>query len=398
MNTKYRGLSVCAALVAATAVAVGVYPSLRSAATQTITGVQTSTARKAVEVVFVLDTTGSMSGLIAAAKEKIWSIASTMAQADPAPVIRMGLVAYRDRGDAYVTHVVDLSADLDTMYATLMDFAAEGGGDTPESVNEALSDALDRISWSQDSSTYRVVFLVGDAPPHMDYFEATRYPEILAAATQRGIVVNTIQCGGMPETTQAWTHIAHLGGGRYFQVDQAGGTLAIATPFDAEIAELSAELDATRLYYGSAAERAAMDRKVEATEKLNEGASVAARAMRGAFNVTASGLVNLLGENELVDDVANGRVDLATLPASALPELLRELPPAEQEITVTGMRIKREELQGRLAALAGERDQFIADEVAAAPAAPSSLEQQIYETVREQAKAVGLEYTEGPAY
>jgi Mg-chelatase subunit ChlD len=377
--------------------AVAVYPSLRSSATQTITGTQTS-ARKAVEVVFVLDTTGSMSGLIAAAKEKIWSIASTMAQAEQAPVIRMGLVAYRDRGDAYVTRVVDLSGDLDTMYATLMDFAADGGGDTPESVNQALGDAIDGISWSQDSSTYKVVFLVGDAPPHVDYLQDRQYPEILAAATQRGIVVNTIQCGGMPETAHTWTEIARLGGGRYFQVEQAGSAIAIATPFDTELARLSAELDSTRLYYGSDEERAAMDRKVEATAKLHEGASIAARARRGAFNATAGGVVNLLGENELVDDVANGRIDLATLPASELPEPMRDLPAAEQEAVVTGLRIKREDLQSRIAALAGQREQFIADELAAAPATPSSLDQQIYETVREQAKAVGLEYTEGPAY
>jgi Mg-chelatase subunit ChlD len=398
MNAKYRGLFLCAALVAATVGAVAVYPSLYGAATQTTTSTQTTVARKAVEVVFVLDTTGSMSGLIATAKEKIWSIASTMAQADQAPVIRMGLVAYRDRGDAYVTRVVDLSSDLDTMYATLMDFAAEEGGDTPESVNQALGDAIDRMSWSQDSSTYKVVFLVGDAPPHMDYSQERQYPELLAAATERGIVVNAIQCGGMPETAQTWTEIARLGHGRYFQVEQAGSALAIATPFDAEIAELSAELDATRLYYGTEEEMVVTGSKIAATEKLHEGASIASRARRAAFNATASGLANLFGENELVDDVANGRVDLATIPASELPEPLRDLAPAEQRAAIDDLLEKREDLQGRIETLAGERDRFVAAEVAAAPAAPSSLDQQIYETVRDQAKAVGLEYTEGPAY
>jgi len=42
-----------------------------------------------IEVVFVLDTTGSMGGLIQAAKEKIW-FATTMAQAEPAPEMKMG--------------------------------------------------------------------------------------------------------------------------------------------------------------------------------------------------------------------------------------------------------------------------------------------------------------------
>ncbi len=65
--------------------------------------------RPKVEVVFALDTTGSMGGLIAAAKEKIWSIATTLDSSDTAPEIQMGLVAYRDRGDTYVTKVIPLS-------------------------------------------------------------------------------------------------------------------------------------------------------------------------------------------------------------------------------------------------------------------------------------------------
>ncbi len=123
----------------------------------TLTTILPQADKARIEVVFVLDTTGSMSGLIQAAKEKIWSIASTMASAQSAPEIKMGLVAYRDRGDDYVTRVVDLSSDLDSMYATLMDFKAGGGGDGPESVNQALYDAVHKISWSKDQDTYKVV-------------------------------------------------------------------------------------------------------------------------------------------------------------------------------------------------------------------------------------------------
>ena len=124
--------------------------------------------RPAVEVMFVLDTTGSMGGLIAAAKEKIWSIANTLATADPTPAIRMGLVGYRDRGDGYVTTVTPLSDDLDAVYTQLMQYRADGGGDGPESVNQALYEAVSKPDWSPDKATYRVMFLVGDAPPHMD--------------------------------------------------------------------------------------------------------------------------------------------------------------------------------------------------------------------------------------
>ena len=82
----------------------------------------------------------------------------------------------------------------------------------------------------------------------MDYQDDVKYPQIVAAAAAKGIVVNTIQCGGMSETVAPWRHIAALGRGRYFTVEQAGSAVAIETPFDGEIATLSAELDGTRLY------------------------------------------------------------------------------------------------------------------------------------------------------
>ncbi len=191
----------------------------------------TLNGRPRVDLVFVLDTTGSMGGLIQTAKDKIWSIATTMARAQPAPEIRIGLVAYRDRGDQYVTQVFDLTTDLDSMYAHLMDFKADGGGDGPEAVNQALQDAIARMSWNTQQDTYKAVFLVGDAPPHLDYQDDVQYPASVALARQRGIVINTIQCGNrQDDTVQPWRQIAALGAGDFLKVEQNGGAVALSTP------------------------------------------------------------------------------------------------------------------------------------------------------------------------
>ncbi len=125
--------------------------------------------RPTLEVVFVLDTTSSMGSLIEGAKEKIWSIASRMASGKPSPRIRVGLVAFRDNGDAYVTKNFDLTEDLDAVYKNLKGFRAEGGGDTPEHVGRALGEAVKLMSWSQDPKAAKMIFVVGDAPPHDDY-------------------------------------------------------------------------------------------------------------------------------------------------------------------------------------------------------------------------------------
>src|SRR5215210_2924057 len=114
-----------------------------------------------VEVVFCLDTTGSMGGLIDGAKAKIWSICNQIAGGKPTPDLKVGLVAYRDKGDEYVTKVFELSSDLDAIHGEIKKFVATGGGDTPEHVNQALFDAVNRIKWSDDKKTLRIIFLVG---------------------------------------------------------------------------------------------------------------------------------------------------------------------------------------------------------------------------------------------
>ena len=111
MNTKLLGI----ALFTLTLGVVVYYPQLLAKNTDVRPPVNhhITLNKPKVDLVFVLDTTGSMSGLIQTAKDKIWSIATTMASAQPTPEIRIGLVAYRDRGDRYVTKLVDLSSDLD---------------------------------------------------------------------------------------------------------------------------------------------------------------------------------------------------------------------------------------------------------------------------------------------
>jgi Mg-chelatase subunit ChlD len=401
MKTKIIALS----LFAFTAAAVAFYPSVKSVATPDVTPVATplinpvTNQQTKIDVVFVLDTTGSMGGLINAAKEKIWSIASTMASAQSAPEIRMGLVAYRDRGDAYVTRVLDLSGDLDSMYAALMDFQADGGGDGPESVNQALYDAVHGVSWNQDQDTYKVIFLVGDAPPHMDYQDDVKYPQTLAVANSQGIVVNTIQCGGNHGTTGRWQQIAHLGQGRYFQVEQAGSAVAITTPYDEELAGLSRELDETRFYYGSREEKKRQQAKIAATEKLHDSSSVSSRARRATFNATKSGETNLLGEKELVDDVASGRIELSAVTSDELPATMQAMSPEERKALVTETAQRRKELQRQIDELADKRTAYLKKKVAEDGGAEDSLDEKIYSAVREQAAPKGIQYeAEAAAY
>jgi uncharacterized protein YegL len=398
MKTKLFGITLFA-LTAAAVVMIPMRYSTGAIQPAVIEYPAPLTDAAKIEVVFVLDTTGSMSGLIDAAKEKIWSIASSLAQAESAPEIRMGLVAYRDRGDSYITRVTGLSSDLDSLYATLMDFDAAGGGDTPESVNKALHDALRKITWSQDHNTYQAIFLVGDAPPHSDYQDERQYPQIIAEAKARGIVVNAIQAGASHATSREWQRIAALGAGEYFQVDTSGSAVAIATPYDKRLARLSEKLDATRLYYGDSKTRAEKESKLAATRKLHESASVASRARRATFNTSGSGEANLLGDNELVDDISSGRVDLDAIKPEELPEPLQTMAPAVAKDVIREKAEQRQKLQSEIRELAQQRSDFLEKKVEAEGGAAASLDDRIYGAVREQAAAKGFKYdAAAPAY
>lgn len=344
-----------------------------------------------IDVVFALDTTGSMSGMINAAREKIWSIASSMAAAQVAPTIRVGLVAYRDRGDQYVTRTFDLTEDLDSMYTTLMQFRAAGGGDGPESVNQALHEAVTTMSWSPDPNAYKVVFLVGDAPGHSRYQDDVPFAESVRLARARGITVNTILCGNDGKARLQWQQIAGLSQGQYFRVGQEGSAVAVATPYDKKMSELARELDKTRLTYGSVAQRESVAAKRSRVDSLMHEASAASKARRAAFNASPSGRANLLTDKDLVADVAAGKVRLDDVAADHLPAALQDKTEAEQKAELARRAERRSALQQEIRALSERRQAFIRDELETR-GSKDSLDDQIFATIRSQAAASGIEY------
>ena len=207
------------------------------------------------------------------AKQKIWAIANEILASEPTPNLRIGLIGYRDRKEL-TSQVHDLSDDIDDIYANLMKFQAQGGGDTPESVNQALHEAVTKINWNKSKKVLKLVFLVGDAPPHMDYQDDVKYPEICKLAAKNNIILNTVQCGSMASTTPIWKEIAKLAEGDFVAIAQSGGVAAISTPVDAEIAKLNRELGVTVVAYGRAEVREVVGKKLKlATEAKDEVAA-----------------------------------------------------------------------------------------------------------------------------
>lgn len=341
-----------------------------------------------IEVCFVLDTTGSMGGLIEGAKAKIWSIANEIASARPTPELKVGLVGFRDRRDHYVTKVTNLTDDLDAIYAELQQFAAGGGGDTPESVNQALHEAVGKMSWTEEYEVLKIVFLVGDSPPHMDYQDDVKYHDTCRLALEKDLIINTVQCGARPSTTKVWQEIARLAEGSYVAIGQDGGMVVPTTPMDAELTRLNVAIGQTIIPYGSAETR----RGVASKQAASERAPGSAAADRLAYNATTARVVQ--GGGDLIDALNRKEVNLAELKDEELPEEMRDLDEDGRAAYVQTRLDEREQIQKQIQELLKKRKAYVKDEMARLSGSGDAFDAKVIEILREQAARKGIKYND----
>ncbi len=319
-----------------------------------------------LEMIFILDTTGSMGGLIEGAKQRIWGIVNEVMQTSSRPAVRIGLVAYRDRGDQYVTQVLPLTEDLDKVYTTLMDYEAGGGGDGPEDVRKALADGVRSAGWSSGTpGLAQVIFLVGDAPPHDDYQDDVDTLTTAAAAVQSGMIINTIQCGVSADTTRVWQAIAQRGQGQYFAIAQDGGVQAIATPYDEQLGQLATKLGGTYVAYGGgsgeAGDRyraAAMTTAIQRESAVAESAPAMAKADR-AINKAVNSVAYV---GDLLQNIENGSVKLDSVKDDNLPADLQKLSPDQRKQEIEKRLAERRDIRAEIVSLSKQRDEFISIE------------------------------------
>ena len=123
-----------------------------------------------LDVVFVIDATGSMGWLIDEVKGRVRELADWIRRL--VPVTRFGVVAYRDHDDPeFLTRVQPLTLNIGKVRRFLDRLEARGGGDIPEAVAAGLREAIDEAGWKSDSK--KIIVIVGDSPPHPDELEAT---------------------------------------------------------------------------------------------------------------------------------------------------------------------------------------------------------------------------------
>jgi Mg-chelatase subunit ChlD len=171
--------------------------------------------RARLDLVFLVDATGSMADEIDKLKATLRSIAAEVSRLPSQPDLCFGLVAYRDKGDAFLLRSHDLTNDLDGfLRGALNPLQAGGGGDYPEAMNEALHETVHNLSWRGAGAT-RMVVLLADAPPHLDY-GGPYYDEDMAAALGKGIKVFSVGASGLDKQGEfIQRQIAQYTGGQF---------------------------------------------------------------------------------------------------------------------------------------------------------------------------------------
>lgn len=186
--------------------------------------------RTPLDILFILDTTGSMGEEIQRLKATIQLIHLNLSSLSTKPALRFGLVLYKDDGDEeYRTQIVHLTDDLDEFQNELNKVEAYGGGDTPEDLQAALKDSMKEIRWNPEG--IRMAFIITDAPPHLDYGQEYDYALASVEAKEKGIKIHTVGTGGLPlDGEYILRQISQFTSGRYIfltygeQGESGGGT------------------------------------------------------------------------------------------------------------------------------------------------------------------------------
>lgn len=336
-----------------------------------------------VQIAVLLDTSGSMEGLIEQAKGQLWKIVNEFLKAKQdgqTPEVQVALYEYGKSSlsaqSGWVRQIQPLSTDLDKISEELFALKTNGG---EEYCGWVIKDAVANLAWSSDPHVYRAILIAGNEPFTQG---PVNYAESCKAAIAKGIIVNTIHCGGMEEGIRTkWQDGATLADGKYMVIDHNRAVVHIEAPQDKEIAKLSAELNKTYIAYGASG-RVAAER--QSAQDLN-AMSLAPASGAAVQRAVAKSSVNYNNASWDLVDAAKGKdFKLEAVKSDALPAEMQKLSESERKEFVEKKAKERSELQTKIQKLNADREKYIAAQKKE-KSATNTLDAVVTTAVREQA-------------
>lgn len=319
-----------------------------------------ASAQRKIQVALLLDTSGSMDGLIEQAKSQLWSIVNEMAKARAegrAPDIEIALYEYGNDGipatQNHIRQIVPLSKDLDKISEALFALRTNGGS---EFCGAVIGKSMTDLEWSTSNRDLKLIYIAGNEPFNQGGVD---YKEMCKKAIAKGIVVNTIFCGDYNEGVRTfWKDGADLAEGKYFNIDHNQRTVYVETPYDKQINELNGKLNDTYIGYGSEGEER---KQAQAVQDNNAAGISAANATERA--VSKSSTAYRADDWDLVDAVKNEKVAVGDIKSDDLPAELKGKSKEEIKAYVEQKAAERAKIQGEIGMLSKKRTEFMNEEL-----------------------------------
>ncbi|MBN1897217.1 MAG: VWA domain-containing protein [Spirochaetes bacterium] len=346
-----------------------------------ISPVFAETKKANIQMAILLDTSGSMEGLIEQAKSHLWKIVNELATAKKdSQNVHLEVALYEYGKDSipasegYLRMIVPLSTDLDKISEELFKLTTYGGS---EYCGQVIDSATKGLKWSKKNDDLKVIFIAGNEPftqGELDYKKACKN------AITKGINVNTIFCGNYQEGIDTqWKDGADLADGKYINIDHNQQIVHIDAPQDKELIKLNEELNNTYVPYGTEGE----SKKLRQEEQDANAASLSKEVMAQRAVAKASSHYDNASW-DLVDAIKNKQVDVSKLKDKELPKELRGKSKKEINAYVDKMQDKRAKIQEKISKLNKAREKYVTEERKKL-AGENSLDTAIIKALRKQA-------------
>lgn len=343
-------------------------------------------AKRNVDLVIALDVSGSMSGLIESAKQRLWDIVNELGRAEPKPVLRVAILSFGNpvygRSSGYVRINQAFTQDLDAVNETLFGLTTNGGN---EYVARAVQRALRQLQWSSEQDALRTVFVAGNESAYQD--PAVTLADVTRLAKDMDVSINTIFCGSEhDQVASGWKQVAQTANGMYASIDQnVAAVAAIEAPQDAELSRLNQRLNATFMAYGAMGK--ARQKNVQTQDANAQSLGAAAAASR---TVTKAGSLYDTKNWDVVG-AAKAGISVETMTESELPESMRDMDADGRVRFVEELAAERDEVKSEIMKLAKEREDFLDQQRALSPKpAAQGLDDVLQEGLRGLAEKKGF--------
>jgi hypothetical protein len=336
----------------------------------------------------LLDTSGSMSGLIDQARTQLWNIVNefaTTTQDGQRPVFELAIYEYGNSRvaaeDGYIRLVLPFSDNLDKASEELFKLTTSGGS---EHCGQVIDRAAKQLEWSDSSKDLKCIFIAGNEPFTQG---EVNYKKSCQLAIEKGVVINTIHCGNYQAGVQGkWKHGAELAEGKYLNIDQDRTVVRIKAPQDEIIIKLNSELNKTYLWYGAKSDREgwSSNQILQDSNSLKSG-GIVTRSLAKSSKVYGN------RGRDLVDTWEADKNILESTKDSSLPEAMQRMTADERKAHIEKMASRRAEIKKQMAEATKERAKYIAgQQKSKSESGQSTLGDAVSGTVREQLQRSGF--------